>query len=192
MRDLNSPDQGSNPRPLQWKCRILTTGPPGKSPLRVLDRDMPWSQTWSWNIFLAEVWDGDLPKVLRPHCPQPCCPVRELSMCSVHSLESDNPHLVCKPGAAFPMHWFCQLPPIFFLSSQLQFHLYYYFGDHDFRSSQGHALSRDQSGSHTIASNLLGMVGGQEGGITRRWWICRLWWWFYFVCTCQNLPNCTF
>ena len=25
------PDQGSNPRPLQWKCRFLTTGPPGKS-----------------------------------------------------------------------------------------------------------------------------------------------------------------
>ena len=25
-------DQGSNPCPLQWKCRVLTTGPPGKSP----------------------------------------------------------------------------------------------------------------------------------------------------------------
>ena len=25
------PDQGSNPPPLQWKCRVLTTGPPGKS-----------------------------------------------------------------------------------------------------------------------------------------------------------------
>ena len=25
------PDQGSNPRPLLWKHRILTTGPPGKS-----------------------------------------------------------------------------------------------------------------------------------------------------------------
>ena len=25
------PDQGSNPRPLQWNCRVLTTGPPGKS-----------------------------------------------------------------------------------------------------------------------------------------------------------------
>ena len=24
------PDQGSNPRPLQWKCRVITTGP-GKS-----------------------------------------------------------------------------------------------------------------------------------------------------------------
>lgn len=26
------PTQGSNPLPLQWKCGILTTGPPGKSP----------------------------------------------------------------------------------------------------------------------------------------------------------------
>ena len=24
-------DRGSNPCPLQWKCRVLTTGPPGKS-----------------------------------------------------------------------------------------------------------------------------------------------------------------
>ena len=32
--DLSSPtrvDQGLNPHPLQWKCRVLTTGPPGKS-----------------------------------------------------------------------------------------------------------------------------------------------------------------
>ena len=28
--DLKFPDQGSNPSPLHWKCRILTTGPPGK------------------------------------------------------------------------------------------------------------------------------------------------------------------
>ena len=26
------PDQGWNPRPLQWKGRVLTTGAPGKSP----------------------------------------------------------------------------------------------------------------------------------------------------------------
>ena len=26
------PDQGLNPCPLQWKCRVLTTGRPGKSP----------------------------------------------------------------------------------------------------------------------------------------------------------------
>ena len=25
------PDQGSNPRPFHWKCRVLATGPPGKS-----------------------------------------------------------------------------------------------------------------------------------------------------------------
>ena len=25
------PDQGSNPHSVQWKCRVLTTGPPGKS-----------------------------------------------------------------------------------------------------------------------------------------------------------------
>ena len=27
------PNQGLNPRPLHWKCRVLTTGPPGKSPV---------------------------------------------------------------------------------------------------------------------------------------------------------------
>ena len=27
----NFPDQGSNPRPLQWKHGVLTAGPPGKS-----------------------------------------------------------------------------------------------------------------------------------------------------------------
>ena len=27
----NLPDQGSSPCPLQWKLRVLTTGPPGKS-----------------------------------------------------------------------------------------------------------------------------------------------------------------
>ena len=31
----NFPNQGWNPCPLQWKCRVLTTGPPGKSSLRV-------------------------------------------------------------------------------------------------------------------------------------------------------------
>ena len=25
-------NQGSNPHPLQWKLRVLTTGPPGKFP----------------------------------------------------------------------------------------------------------------------------------------------------------------
>ena len=29
MQDLNIPDQGSNPYPLQWKPRVLTTGPLG-------------------------------------------------------------------------------------------------------------------------------------------------------------------
>ena len=35
MWDLGSPnqgDQGLNPRPLQWKWGVLTTGPPGKTP----------------------------------------------------------------------------------------------------------------------------------------------------------------
>ena len=32
------PDQGSNPCPLQWNCRVLTTGPPGNSlPVRCLN-----------------------------------------------------------------------------------------------------------------------------------------------------------
>ena len=30
MRDL-SPDQGSNPWPLRWKCRVITTGLPGNA-----------------------------------------------------------------------------------------------------------------------------------------------------------------
>ena len=30
--DLSFPDQGSNLPTLQWKCRVLTTGPRGKSP----------------------------------------------------------------------------------------------------------------------------------------------------------------
>ena len=29
------PDQGLNPHPLHWKRRVLTTGPPGKSPVLV-------------------------------------------------------------------------------------------------------------------------------------------------------------
>ena len=30
MRDLSLPNQGSNLRPLQWKCGVLTTGLPGR------------------------------------------------------------------------------------------------------------------------------------------------------------------
>ena len=30
MWDLSSPDQELNPRPLRWKCGVLTNGPPGK------------------------------------------------------------------------------------------------------------------------------------------------------------------
>ena len=36
----NFPDEGSNPRPLQWKCGILTTGRPGKSHLLFLKDDL--------------------------------------------------------------------------------------------------------------------------------------------------------
>ena len=35
MRDL-VPNQGSNPCPLQWKCGVLTTGPPRKSQMSTL------------------------------------------------------------------------------------------------------------------------------------------------------------
>ena len=31
MWDLKFPDQGSNPYPLDWKCRVLTNGLPGES-----------------------------------------------------------------------------------------------------------------------------------------------------------------
>ena len=33
-----SPDQGSNPCPLQWKCAVLTTRPPGNSPDQTTSR----------------------------------------------------------------------------------------------------------------------------------------------------------
>ena len=44
----NFPDQGSNPRPLQWKLEILTTGPPGKS----------WSHTFVGGpiVLLTSLW----------------------------------------------------------------------------------------------------------------------------------------
>ena len=35
MRDLKLPNQGLNPFSLQWKCGVLTTGPPGKSLAKV-------------------------------------------------------------------------------------------------------------------------------------------------------------
>ena len=42
------PDQGSNPRPLQWKRGVLTTGLPGKSPLCVISTSLvkPWLMHW--------------------------------------------------------------------------------------------------------------------------------------------------
>ena len=33
VRDLNSLARDQTHTPLQWKCRVLTTGPPGKSPI---------------------------------------------------------------------------------------------------------------------------------------------------------------
>ena len=32
------PDQGSDPGPLHWACRVLATEPPGKSTFRVYDQ----------------------------------------------------------------------------------------------------------------------------------------------------------
>ena len=32
VQHVGIPDQGLNPRPLQWKHGVLTTGPPGRSP----------------------------------------------------------------------------------------------------------------------------------------------------------------
>ena len=31
------PERGLNPKPLKWKCGVLTPGPPGKPPWRILD-----------------------------------------------------------------------------------------------------------------------------------------------------------
>ena len=55
--DLSSPDQGLNPCPQQWKCAVLTTGPPGNSPLlpstsntnKGYNRSkwyLPWESKW--------------------------------------------------------------------------------------------------------------------------------------------------
>ena len=51
------PDQGSNPRPLRWKCEVLTTGPPGKSLLYVFcwvvgfgDSDIMKTISQEWGI----------------------------------------------------------------------------------------------------------------------------------------------
>ena len=38
MQDLSFPNQGLNPCPLQWKCRVCTTGLPGKFPSSSSDR----------------------------------------------------------------------------------------------------------------------------------------------------------
>ena len=50
---VSFPDQGSNPGPLHWECRVLTTGPPGKSLHGIFinrtDRDM-----WNWAVGEAE------------------------------------------------------------------------------------------------------------------------------------------
>ena len=32
------PNQGSDPCPMQWKCRVSTTGPPGKSQIAILNK----------------------------------------------------------------------------------------------------------------------------------------------------------
>lgn len=34
LQDLSSLDQGSNVYPLQWKCRVVTAGPPRNFPVR--------------------------------------------------------------------------------------------------------------------------------------------------------------
>ena len=43
------PDQGLNPCPLQWKCKVLTTGPPGKFPVNAHRWGLfPWpSYPWA-------------------------------------------------------------------------------------------------------------------------------------------------
>ena len=46
------PHQGSNPCPLQWKRRVLTTGPPGKSQKygNILINITAEHQPWGWRI----------------------------------------------------------------------------------------------------------------------------------------------
>ena len=45
MQDLSSLIRGGTYAPLQWKLRVLTTGPPGKSPQREL-----WGRCWKCNV----------------------------------------------------------------------------------------------------------------------------------------------
>ena len=54
------PDQGLNPGPRQWKCRVLTTGPPGNSPqiLQMLTLGRQSRLSWSSSSLL-------LPKVVK-------------------------------------------------------------------------------------------------------------------------------
>ena len=44
-----SPDQGSNPCPPDWECRVLTTGSPGKSKLLYFSPFL----LFSFSIFLS-------------------------------------------------------------------------------------------------------------------------------------------
>ena len=108
--------------------------------------------------------------VEKPYIPTvPSCsnPVREMNICLFTALSlTILLSLVLEPQAACP-----DLPATspFFPSPLLPFHRHCYFGDHDFRSSQGHTLAQDPSGSYTLAAEITwGWWGwGQEGGVTK-------------------------
>ena len=55
MRDLSS-DQGLNPHPLQWKCGVLTTGPPGKSLLSFLKYILYFQTLYFYMLFYLYIY----------------------------------------------------------------------------------------------------------------------------------------
>ena len=57
------PNQGSNLCPLHWKCRVLTTGLPGKSLQKLLSLMQSHSFTFA---FASLGWGGISKKILRP------------------------------------------------------------------------------------------------------------------------------
>ena len=136
----------------------------------LLSSDLPWSETWSWNIFLAEDWEGGLWKSPHPHhlLSLSSHERKENVLCSQPRLWQSAPTSSVSPGLRFvPFPSFLpvstsSLGPV---------------GGPDFRSSQRHHLSPDPRASQALASESLGDVGvGTDWGKgpPRGWWMCWL------------------
>lgn len=51
---ISSPDQWSNPRPLLWKCRVLSAGPPGSPRESLLVESYPSVKEWALHEDLSK------------------------------------------------------------------------------------------------------------------------------------------